>query len=161
MFRVRTYRSEGKQFQYSLSSKHEGKYCVEHVKNFPIQWGFPIILITKQKQKKITFSTLYLFAGKKCHEQMLWNFHLVIVKKLCRVHLHTTMAWSNISHLSFNSNWKVLLSTNGMHSSQFTSSLIYLYYSFYFQNSDVRNWFRIFFHYSPGFVTSCFVTNSS
>ena len=58
MFRTKTYRSEGKQFQYSLSRKHEGKYYVEHVKNFPIHVRLVIKLITKQKQAKIILSTL-------------------------------------------------------------------------------------------------------
>ena len=46
--REKTYRSEGKQFQDSLSREHEGEYCVEYVKNFPIHLRLTIELITKE-----------------------------------------------------------------------------------------------------------------
>ena len=102
-FHAKTYRSEGKQFQDSLSREHEGKYCVEHVKNIPIHLRLAIELITKQKQKKI-LSTVHLFARKKCHERLLLHFNLANIEKLCRVYLNMAMAFSNISQLILNSN---------------------------------------------------------
>jgi len=48
MLHAKTYRSEGKQFQDSLSREHEGEYCVEYVKNFPIHFRLTIELIKKE-----------------------------------------------------------------------------------------------------------------